>query len=118
MHLHVAAKSHMTWIEALCLTALLVPLSKAGRLSLCKCWLGSHLASVVTTAYGTARPLLRAPRDERLPFILASWALPLSLRTAVSTHSLWCFLVLAVVPVASHIRRYGSKPVVQADPLI
>ena len=51
-----------------------------------------------------------------LPFPVASWALPLSPRVAASHHLIWCLLILAVVPVVSHIRCYGGKGVVQAHP--
>ena len=54
----------------------------------------------------------------RLPFMLASWAFPRSLEAAAGQHLLCWFLLFGRVPVVSHFRCYGSKAVVQAQPLI
>ena len=113
----VAAKSNVVWKEALCVIALMVPLSQLGRLSFSKCrlWL---LLSLECRTFGTTCPMAGSPTNSRLPFPLASWALPLSPEVAARQHLLWHVLILAVVPELSHARRYGSKRVVHTSLLL
>ena len=108
MHQLVAAKSDAVWVDVLSIIALVVPLSQLCRLSFSKCGL-RLLDSACSAALGTSRPVAGARENGRFPFLVASWALPLSPVSAASQDLLWHLPVLAVIPVLSYVRCYGSK---------
>ena len=117
MHWLAAAKSDLLWVNAVYLIALIVPLRQAGRLSFSKCGL-RMIDFLCLTALGTTGPGKDTLCNRCLPFPLANRALPFSPKAAASHHLLWCLFILAVAPVLSYIRCYGSKGVVHAHPFI
>ena len=116
MHTLAAAKGDLVWIQALCLVALVVPLTQLCRLSLSKGGLRPLVSLTAwSTALGTTAPCMHPSCNTRLPFKFASWAFPMNLGVAASQHLLWCFHIFAMVPEFSNVGRYSSQRIVQAQ---
>ena len=117
MHEFVAAKGVVVGMNAICSTALIVPLTQQVTDRQLRCFkrgLLCFLSKSLLNAKRTSAVVLHTVRDLSLSPVAAGWALPLSPEVTASKHLLRCLGVFFLIPVLELAWSFGSERVVLA----